>query len=217
MFPRNLFSFNVSAIILPQSFLFQGKCIKTHKEGWVPKNWCFLTVVLEKTLESPLDSKETKPVHPKGNQPWIVTGSTDAEAETLILWPLMGRADSLEKTLMLGKIEGRRRRGLQRMKWLDGITDSIDKSLTNSGRQWRTGKPGVLHVMGSQRAGHDLATEQQQRTGRLSKIFFLIFLKKSKNNKWLHKMKRKQAKRKQNATHIFYQLPKCHSWLKTEP
>ena len=86
MFPRNLFSFNVSAIILPQSFLFQGKCIKTHKEGWVPKNWCFLTVVLEKTLESPLDSKETKPVHPKGNQPWIFIGRADAEAEAPILW-----------------------------------------------------------------------------------------------------------------------------------
>ena len=99
------------------------------KEGWALKNWCFRTMVLEKTLESPLDSKETKPVHPKGNQPWIVTGSTDAEAETLILWPLMGRADSLEKTLMLGKIEGRRRRGQQRMRRLDGITNVMDMSL----------------------------------------------------------------------------------------
>ena len=96
-----------------------------HKKGflWAPKNWCFWTVVLEKTLESPLDSKESKPVHPKGNQPCIFIGRTDAEAETPILWPPDWRIDSLEKTLMLGPIEDRRRRGRQRMRWLDGITD----------------------------------------------------------------------------------------------
>ena len=81
-----------------------------HKENWALKNWCFWTVVLEKTLESPLNCKEIQPVHPKGNQSWIFTGRTDAEAETPILWPLMRRTDSLEKTLMLGKIEGGRRR-----------------------------------------------------------------------------------------------------------
>ena len=84
-----------------------------YKESWAPKNWSFWTVVLEKTLESPLDSMEIQPVHPKGDQSWMFTGRTDVEAETPILWPLMGRADSLEKTLMLGKIEGRRRRGQQ--------------------------------------------------------------------------------------------------------
>ena len=73
-------------------------------------------MVLEKTLESPLDSKEIKPVKPKGNQPWIFIGRTDAEAEAIILGPLMQRADSLEKTLMLGKTEGRKRRGWQRMR-----------------------------------------------------------------------------------------------------
>ena len=86
-------------------------------------------MVLEKTLESPLDFKEIQSVHPKGDQSWVFIGRTDVEAETPILWPPDARADSLEKTLMLGKIEGRRRRGKQRMRWLDGITDSMDMRL----------------------------------------------------------------------------------------
>ena len=85
--------------------------------------------MLEKTLESPLDFKESQPVHPKGDQSWVFIGRTDIEAETPILWHLMQRADSFENTLMLGKIEGRRRMGRQRMRWLDGITDSMDMSL----------------------------------------------------------------------------------------
>ena len=85
-------------------------------------------MVLEKTLESPLDSKEIQPVHSE-DQPWDFFGRNDAEAETPVLWPVMRRADSLEKTLMLGGIGDRRRRGRQRMRWLDGITDSIDVSL----------------------------------------------------------------------------------------
>ena len=84
---------------------------------------------LEKTLESPLDCKEIQPVHPKGNQSWVFIGRTDVEAETPIFGHLMRRADSFEKTLMLGKIAGRRRRGRQRMRWLDGITDSMNMSL----------------------------------------------------------------------------------------
>ena len=84
-------------------------------------------MVLEKTLESPLDSKEIKPVNPKGNQAWIFIGRTDAEAQ--YFGHLIQRTDSLEKTLTLGKIEGRRRRGRQRMRWLDGITDSMDMNL----------------------------------------------------------------------------------------
>ena len=85
--------------------------------------------MLEKTLESPLDCKEIQPVHPKGDQSWVFIGRTDAEAETPVFGHLMQRADSLEKTLMLGGIEGRRRRGRQRMRWLDGITESMDMSL----------------------------------------------------------------------------------------
>ena len=79
-----------------------------HKVGWEVNNWHFWTVALEKTLQSPLDCKEIKPVNPKGNQPWLFIGRTDVEAEAPILWPLMQRTDSVEKTLMLGKIEGRR-------------------------------------------------------------------------------------------------------------
>ena len=101
-----------------------------YKESWALKNWCFGTVVLEKTLESPLDCKEIQPVHPKGNKSWIFIGGTNAEAETPILWPPDG-TDSFEKTLMLGKIKGRRRRGWQRMRWLGGITDLMDVSLGN--------------------------------------------------------------------------------------
>ena len=85
--------------------------------------------MLEKMLESPLDCKEIQPVHPKGNQSWVFIGRTDAEAETPILWPPDAK-NSLEKTLMLGGIEGGRRRGRRRMRWLDGITDSMDMSLS---------------------------------------------------------------------------------------
>ena len=104
-----------------------------YKESWTQKNWCFGTVVLEKTFEIPLVCKEIQPVHSKGNQSWIFIGKTDIEAETPILGHLMRRADSFEKNLMLGKIEGKRRRGWQRMKRLDGITDSVGMSL---GKLW---------------------------------------------------------------------------------
>ena len=104
-----------------------------YKESWTLKNWCFWSMVLEKTLESSLDCKEIKPVNPKGNQSWTFIGRTDAEAEALILWPPNAKSwifGEKKNTLMLGKIEGRRRREWQRMRWLDGITDSMDMSLS---------------------------------------------------------------------------------------
>ena len=100
-----------------------------HKESWVPKNWCFWTVVLQKTFESSLDCK-IKAVNPKGSQFWIFTGRADAEAEAPILWSPDGKSWLIKKTRMLGKIEGRRRKGWQRMRWLDGITNLMDMSLS---------------------------------------------------------------------------------------
>ena len=98
-----------------------------HKEGWAPKNWCNTTAVLEKTLESPLDSKEIRPVNPKGNQSWIFL---ILKLKLQYFGHLMWRADFLGRTLMLGGIGGRRRRGWQRMRWLDGITNSMEMSLS---------------------------------------------------------------------------------------
>ena len=111
--------------------------------------------MLEKMPESPLDCKEIQPVHPKGDQSWLFIGRTDAEAETPILWPPVQRTDSLEKTLMLGKTEGRRRRGQQRMRWLNGITDSMDVSLSELWELVMDRRPGVLRFTGSQRIGRD--------------------------------------------------------------
>ena len=97
-----------------------------HKESWAPKNWRFWTVVLEKTLESPLDCKEIQPVHPKGDQSWVFIGRIDAKAETPILWPPDVKNWLIWKDLDAGE----RRRGRQRMRWLHGITNSMDMSLS---------------------------------------------------------------------------------------
>ena len=104
-------------------------CELEDKESWALKNWWFWTVVLEKTLENPLHCKEIQAVNPKGNHSWIFIGRTDVEVETPVLWPPDVRTDSLEKSLMQGKTEGGRRRGWQRMRWLDGITNSMGMNL----------------------------------------------------------------------------------------
>ena len=99
------------------------------EEGWVPKNWCFWTVVLEKTFESPLDCKEIQPVHPKGGPSWVFIGRTDAQAETPIVWPFHAKSWLTGKDPDAGRGWVRRRRGRQRMRCLDGITDSMHMSL----------------------------------------------------------------------------------------
>ena len=121
--------------------------IALYKESWTPKNWCLWTVVLEKTLESPLDCKEIQPVHPKGDQSWVFLEGLMLKLKLQYFGHLMRRADSLEKTLMLGKIEDRRRRGRQRIRWLDGITDSMDMGLGGV-RELVTGQ-GSLACWGS--------------------------------------------------------------------
>ena len=131
-----------------------------HKESWAPKNWCFWTEVLEKTLESPLDSKEIQPVHPKGNQCWIFIGRTDAKAEPPILWP-----PDL-KNWLGGKDPYAGKNWRQKQKGMTEDWDGWMASLTqwtwiwvNSGSWWWTGRPGVLQSMGSQRVRHNWATE----------------------------------------------------------
>ena len=141
-----------------------------YKESWTPKNWCFWTVVLEKTLASPLDCKEIQPVHPKGGQSWVFIGRSDVEVETPILWPPDVKSWLIWKTLILGNIEGRRKRGWQWMRWLDGITDSMDVGLGGLWSWWWTGRPGMLWFMGSQRVGHNWATE----------LNWMVFLKEQK-------------------------------------
>ena len=135
-----------------------------HKEGWVPKNWAFPVVVLKKTLESPLAYKEIKPVQRKGNQPWLFIGRTDVEAEAAIFWPPDVKSWLIGKNCDAGKDWGQKERGQRRIRWFDSITDLKD---LNFSRLWSTEKPGVLHSLGLQRVGHDLATERQQENPRV--------------------------------------------------
>ena len=152
--------------------LDQGYCLSSshvwmweldHKEGWVPNNWCFWTVVLEKTLESLLDCKEIKLVNPKRNQPWILLGRTDVEAEASILWLTWGELLTHWKRSWCWerlKAEEEGDRG-----WDSWMASPIRWTWTweNSKKWWRAGRPGVLQSMGC-RFGYDLATVQQQQT-----------------------------------------------------
>ena len=128
-----------------------------HEENWAPKKWCFWTVVLEKTLDSSLDSKKIQPVPPKEISPEYSLEGLMLKLKLQYFGHLMRRTDSLEMTVMLGKTEGRRR-GWQRMRWLDGITDSTDIRVS-SGSWWWTGKSDALQSMGLQRVWHDWVTE----------------------------------------------------------
>ena len=133
------------------------------KEGRALKNWCFQIVVLEKILESPLESKEIKPVNPKENQPWIFTGSSDAEAEAPILWlPDLNQLTHWKRPWCWERLKAEREEGNRG--WDGWMASLIQWTWTwaNSGTWWGTGKPGVLQSMGSPRVGHDLATEQQE-------------------------------------------------------
>ena len=130
-----------------------------YKESWAPKNWCFWTVVLEKTLESSLDCKEIQSVSPKGNQSWVFIGRTDAEAETPILWPPDAKKWLIWKDSDSGKDWRQEVKERQRVRWLDGITDLWTWVWVSSRSWWWTGKPGVLQSLGSQRVRHDWATE----------------------------------------------------------
>ena len=139
-------------------------------------------VVLEKNLESPLDSKEIKPVCCKGNQPWIFIGRTDAEAEALILGPAGGRANSLEKTRTLGKIEDRRRRGLQR--WLDGITDSMDMSVSKVQEMVKDREAWRATVHGVTKSWTWVSYEEQQQCLEQNWGFWSGRLTSVKSKEW---------------------------------
>ena len=134
-----------------------------YKESWVLKNWGFWTVMLKKTVESPLNCKESQPIHPKEMSPEYSLEGLMLKLKLQYFGHLNRRTDSLEKTLMLGRIESGRRRGWQRMRWLDAITDSTDRVWINSRSWWWTGRPGMLQSMGSQRVRHDWTTELNWR------------------------------------------------------
>ena len=130
------------------------------EETWAPKNWCFSTVVLEKTLESPLDCKEIQPVHSEGDQSWVFIGRTDVEAKTPILWPPHAKSWLIGKDPDAGRDWGQEEKGMAEDE-MAGWNHQLDghEVWVNSGSWWWTGRPGVLWFMGSKRVGHNWATE----------------------------------------------------------
>ena len=141
-------------------------------EGWVPKNWCFWTVVLEKTLESPLDCKEIQPVHHKGDQSWVFIGRTDVEAETPILWPPDAKSWLIWKDPDAGKDWGQEEKGMTEDKML-GWHHRLDAH-GFGWSWWWIGRPGVLWFMGSQTVRHDWETEPNSMTVSPPHMFLLI-------------------------------------------
>ena len=150
-----------------------------YKESWAQKNWYFWTVLLQKTLESPLDCKEIQPVHPKGDQSWVFIGRTDVEAETPILWPPDGKSWFIWKT-DAGKDCGQEEKEMTEDRWLDGISSSVDIIWTSSGSWWWTEKLGMLQLMGPQRVGHDWVTELNWNT------IYILYKRGSKPQHFRH-------------------------------
>ena len=129
-----------------------------YKERWAPKNWCFWTVLL-KTLKSPLDCKEIQPVHSEGDQPWDFFGRDDAKAETLVLWPLHAKSWLIGKDSDAGRDWGQEEKGTTEDEMAGCLMTRWTWVSVNSRSWWWTGRPGMLRFMGSQRVGHDWATE----------------------------------------------------------
>ena len=157
-----------------QSYGFSSSHVQVweldHKEGWVLKNWCFLTLVLEKTVGSPLDNSETKPVHPKENQPWIFIGRTEAEAEVPTLWPPDAKSHLIGKDPDAGKDWGQKEKRATENEtvgwhhWLNG--HEFEQTQGNSEGE------GSLQLMGSQTVGRKLATEQQDGSQGTGPVWF---------------------------------------------